>query len=244
MSHPENPLDLVHQPSTELHYPDWVDAVADRAVWRVSGLKEFVNLARTFDLSGKNGFVNGERIAKAKERFVKIGWDKHVPITRNERNLKTQTSQNHFKKYIKNSQGSRICTSLYNACIITLMAEEYLSEHGVKMDIYEGNGAEYPHGIKFVPHVFNLDADKGDELYTRFRDRGAAIRQAAGQTGAGVFSDACKEDRFLFSEQLMAALHDGTGQTGGVVYALANHKEPSPHERTVYPLSAYVNLDG
>lgn len=238
MPRPANPTELIHTPTEGVLYPDWTNTVGDRAVFRVSGLKEFVRQTKNNDKSGKNGFINVQRIERAKKKFAELGWDQHVTIPRNEKNELTRASQNHFKKYIHNKEGSRICTTLYCACILILMAEDFISGHGIDVDIYAGDDVDLIHGVKIVPVVFDLPVKKGGELYEKFLENGNVIRRNSGQAGKGVFSDLCENEETVFSEQVVRAAHDGMGLSCGYGVELSKGRAPSKHERTVYPLSA------
>lgn len=238
MPRPSNPQELIYTPSKSVPYPNWVEDVGDRAVFRISGLYEYRVLAGRND-SGRGGFANEARLEQAKETFAKIGWDAYCTVPRN------PLAPSGIAGYLKAKQGKRTRLSLYGSFITILMLEHHLKDNGIDGDIYEGGIRDaLPTGVKIVPYIFDVPEatpDKTDAILAK----AAAIKLKAGQRSTAFVHHMCACNE-MFSEKTARAVQDeckmsdidivlgersGGGTKGNQV------KKACSLDRVVYPLT-------
>lgn len=208
MPRPQNPHELIHAPTATLQYPDWVEHVGDRAVFRISGLYEYRILAGRDD-SGKNGFANPDLLTRAVQTFNEANWGEFCTAPRN------PLTASGVRRAIHATDGRRTRVSLHTAFVVTLMLEHYLANHNIDADIYEGgyNDAR-PTGIKIVPYIFDVPGADAS-AYNAVLQNAGQIKQATGQHSSKFIEHMCKCEE-MFSERTAQAVHDICGMTTGL----------------------------
>lgn len=234
MSRPNHPHDLIYTPSTDVLYPDWVEQIGDRQVFRISGLRQYLVTDGNFNYGGGAGFATEERVENARATLHEIQWDQWCRIPRQ------RITKSGVIKYAKARQGRNRLLSLYGALLIILMLEDYVEGIDPTIDIYEGGSRNHvPTGVKIIPYIFDVIGARQADL-NNVSAQLPQLRQEAGQANSYPFLHLCEPQcgpsGEIVSETTARVLNRVCNLKTGVEVALEGRK-PCRYESPLYPLT-------
>ena len=234
MPRPQNPHELIYVSNTDVSYPDWIEDVRDRQVFRICGLWEY-RLIPGRDDSGISGFANASRLERAHATLHKIGWEDYCVQPRN------PITSKGVLNVIKARDGRRGKVSLHSALTILLMLEDFLSEKGSSVDIYAGTDrANLSAPVRIVPFIFDVRQATA-ETFSDLVEKGVQIRKRAYQDNLDFLDHMCKCEE-MFSERTCRIVSEEGGLNSGIENVFKSKKSNGGgyrsvchHDKLVYP---------